>query len=148
MNYKTARGELPLVNAELPLANASLVIDYEYIARAFLRIKLMPRLLDDTLPKIEQRLARVKHQRDQLDRSFGSAIRLCQIDYRRNVELARRLYPNKADRVSLIQIHTTTYKIACMYACRRYLDNRKLIFRIENLVNEFETKNERRTTSV
>lgn len=133
---------------ELPFANASLLSDQERIAVAILRTKITPGTFDETCLLIGQRMERVKHQLDQLDRSFGSAIRLCQIDYRRNVELARKYQPDKEERKQLIQLHTDTYRVACMYACLRYKDNLKLIARIERMVDEFMEANEYRTANV
>lgn len=125
------------ISNELPFANASLLSDQERIATAILRTKITPETFNETCVLIGQRLERVKHQLDRIERSFGSAIRLCQIDYRRNVEQARKFHPDKETREHLIQLHTESYKVACMYACRRYKDNLKLIARIERMVDEF-----------
>lgn len=133
---------------ELPFASSSLLSDQEHIAVAILRTKVAPEKFDVSCTEIEQRMVRVKHQLDQLERCFGSAIRLCQIDYRRNVELARKFHPDKEKREHLIQLHTDAYKVACMYACRRYKDNLKLVSRIERTVDEFMKENEHRTANV
>lgn len=133
---------------ELPFANASLLSDQDHIARAILRAKIDPSRTHESTMRIESRMERVKHQLDQLDRSFASAIRLCQIDYRRSVEQARKFHPDKEERAHLIQLHTDTYRVACMYACRRYKDNLKLISRIERTVSEFMKENKDRTANV
>lgn len=129
---------------ELPFASTSLLSDQERIARAILKTKIDPELFAESAAIIKNRIERVKRQSEQLDRSFDSAIRLCQIDYRRNVDQARKLHPDKERRAHLIQLHTESYKVACMYACRRYKDNLKLVIRIKDGVQKFMDDNQDR----
>lgn len=122
---------------ELPFASASLLSDHEYVARYVLRSKLKPDTYDECKSIIHTRMERVMHQSDQLHRAYESAIHLCQIDYRRNVELARKHEPNKEDRADLIKLHTEAYKVACMYATRRYKESVKMVMRICEMLNDF-----------